>query len=112
MKKVLCALLVVCLCLALIACSKPDESVLRQQLTNLVSKDAIANLNAADYYRVAIDTLEKDGKNQWKAEGNVSFTESNGITIAVLYISILRYDPGSKTYTTDTTFGDAYPLYS
>ena len=110
-KKVLCALLAVCLCCGLCACSKHTDEELRQALTNLVAKDAIETVKAADYYRVAIDTLEKDGKNQWKAEGNISYSDSNNLTHAVLYTTTLRYDTEKKTFSTETVFGKSFRIY-
>ena len=111
MKKILAVILPVCLCFALIACNnKPSDAALREALNVLVSEDATEQLQAASYYRVAIDTLEKDGKNQWKAEGNVSYTDGNGYTVAVLYTTTLRYDKSKDTFSTETVFGDAYRL--
>ena len=111
MKKALALILLTCMCFALFACdASPSDETLRQEINKLVAEDAVEQLQEASYYRVAIDTLEEDGKNQWKAEGNVSYTNTGGHTIAILYTTTLRYDTDSQTYSTETVFGDAYRL--
>lgn len=108
MKKFFAVILVLCLCAGLLACGKPSDGECKEALNELVFKDAQKELAASDYYRVAIDTLEADGKNQWKAEGNVSYTNSSGITIAVLYTTTLHYNPKTEKFSTDTVFGETF----
>lgn len=110
MKKVLCILLVLCTVLVLAACAQPTDKELRQELTVLVSQAAADQLGIINYCRVSIDAIEKDGKNQWAATGNINFSDSDTSTIAILYTATLRYDKSTKSYTADVTFGEVYYL--
>ena len=110
MKKVFCALLVVCVCLSLLACANPTDQELRRELTTLMAQEAGRQLKASAYYRVSIDTLEADGKNRWVATGNVNFSDSGTSTVAVLYTATLRYDKSTKNYCVDAVFGETFYL--
>ena len=109
MKRLFCLLLALCLVGALAACA-PSEDKLQEQLKVLVMQDAVNQLQDASYYRVAIDTLESCGKNQWSATGNVSYTNTAGYTTAVLYTTTLRYDADAKKFSTKTVFGEFYQI--
>ena len=108
MKKILCVVLLLCVCVSLFACAKPTDKELRQELANLLAQEAGNQLKAADYYRVTIDTLEADGKNRWIAAGNVNYSDSSTSTVAVLYSATLHYDKSAKTYWVDVTFGETF----
>ncbi len=100
--------MVLCTCFGLSACAQPSDKELRQELNVLIAEAANEQLGVATYYRVAIDTLEKDGKNQWIATGNVSFSNTDTETVAVLYSATLHYHKDTKSYSVDTVFGEVY----
>ena len=110
MKKVFSLLLVLCLCSTLAACA-PSEQELRSQAEPLIQQDSLEAYGAvSQYIRVQIETVEKDGENQWNVAGTINFTTLDGDSVAVYYTSALRYDKEAKTYSTQTEFGEIYVL--